>query len=344
MIHFECDYTEGCCPEILEALTATNMEQTSGYGEDFYSNRARQKIKQACGCPNADVHFLVGGTQTNLTVIDAALRPYQGVIAPESGHISVHEAGAIEATGHKVLSLPSSNGKLTAQQIDNCCCEHWSDANRIHLVQPAMVYISFPTEGGMLYSRSELKSIHEVCRKHNIVLFVDGARMSYGLASPQNDCTLQDFAQLCNVFYIGGTKVGALFGEAIVITNDNLKKDFLYMAKQKGGLLAKGRLLGIQFDTLFTDDLYFRVAKKAVDYALQIKEAFQKKGFTFLFESYTNQQFPVLPTTVQEILNKKYATSFWQQLDKDNAAIRFCTSWATTQENMDSLLNDIDSL
>lgn len=344
MIHFECDYTEGCCPEILEALVSTNMEQTSGYGEDFYCQQARQKILAECACPEASVHFLVGGTQANLTVISAALRPYQAVIAPESGHINVHETGAVEACGHKVLALSAPDGKLKAEQVEQCCANHWNDENRPHTVQPAMVYISFPTEGGALYSRAELEAISAVCRKYNLFLFVDGARLGYGLASPANDCTLQDFARLCDVFYIGGTKVGALFGEAVVIPNKTLQKDFLYMVKQKGGLLAKGRLLGIQFDRLFTDGLYLNVARKAVDYALQIKAAFQRKGIPMLFDSSTNQQFPVLNAAQRKQLESRYAFCFWQQLDGDKAAVRFCTSWATRQENLNSLLDAIESL
>lgn len=344
MIHFECDYTEGCCPEILSALNATNLEQTAGYGEDEYSRRARQKIGTLCGCPEEAVHFLAGGTQTNLTVIGAALRPHQGVIAPESGHINVHEAGAVEATGHKVLSLPAPDGKLSAEQIDRLCAGHWSDQNRAHTVQPGMAYISFPTESGMLYSRSELEAVSAVCRKHGLLLFVDGARMGYGLASPANDCTLADFARLCDVFYIGGTKVGALLGEAVVIPNRTLRADFLYMIKQKGGLLAKGRLLGIQFDTLFTDDLYLEISRRAVDCALQIKDAFRRKGVPLLFDSCTNQQFPVLGLDERDTLAKKYSASFWQQLDNGRAAVRFCTSWATTQENLQSLLLDIGRL
>lgn len=344
MIHFECDYTEGCCPEILDALVSSNLEQTSGYGEDLYCQRAREKIKELCKAPQSEVFFLTGGTQANLTVISSALRPHQGVIAPDSGHISVHESGAIEACGHKVLSLPSADGKLTAAQIEDCYNAHWNDSTHAHMVQPAMVYISFPTEGGLLYSLKELEDISSVCKKCNLILFVDGARMGYGLASPANDCSLEDFGRLCDVFYIGGTKVGALFGEAVVINNKSLQKDFGYIVKQKGGLLAKGRLLGIQFDTLFSNNLYFEVSKKAIDFAMEIKQAFKQKGIPFLFESYTNQQFPVLNSTQREKLDKKYVYSFWQQLEGDMAAVRFCTSWATKRENVDVLLKDISAL
>ncbi|MBO5137004.1 MAG: low specificity L-threonine aldolase [Spirochaetaceae bacterium] len=344
MIHFECDYTEGACPEILESITANNFVQYTGYGEDQICNQARQKIKNACNAPNSEVYFLVGGTQANLTVISAALRPHQGIIAPATGHINVHEAGAIESSGHKVLALPSNDGKITAQQIEETWQEHWNDSTHAHMVQPAMVYISFSTEGGLLYTKAELEAISAVCRKCNLLLFVDGARLGYGLASPANNCNLSDFARLCDVFYIGGTKVGALFGEAVVITNKMLQKDFGYIIKQKGGLLAKGWLLGIQFDTLFTDDLYLKIAKNAVEKALRIKKAFEQKGIPFLFESHTNQQFPILTAQQQTKLNKKYATSLWQQLDNGKAAVRFCTSWATTEENLNQLLEDINQL
>lgn len=344
MIHFECDYAEGCCQEILDALSATNLEQTSRYGEDIYCQRAREKIKELCNTPEAQVFFLSGGTQANLTVISAALRPHQGVISPDSGHISVHETGAIEACGHKVISLPSKDGKLTVSQIEDCYNSHWNDSSYAHMVQPAMVYISFPTEGGLLYTLKELEEISLVCKKCNLLLFVDGARMGYGLASPANDCSLEDFGRLCDVFYIGGTKVGALFGEAVVITNKNLQRDFDYIVKQKGGLLAKGRVLGIQFDTLFTNNLYFEISKKAINFAMEIKQAFEQKGIPFLFESPTNQQFPVLNSEQREKLGKKYFYTYWQQLEGDMAAIRLCTSWATTQKQMDMLLEDIASL
>lgn len=343
MIHFECDYTEGCCVEILEALNKSNFEQTSGYGEDSYCKSAIAKIKKACNSPQADVHFLVGGTQANLTIISSILKPYQGVIAPETGHIAVHETGAIESCGHKVLTIPAKNGKISATQIQQICENHFADSNHEHTVQPRMVYISFPTESGSLYSKSELENIYETCKKNNLPLFIDGARLGYGLASEQCDCTLQDIAQLCDVFYIGGTKVGALFGEAVVILNKMLQKDFRYMIKQKGGLLAKGRLLGLQFDTLFTDNLYFDIAKQAINQALRIKEAFLKKNIPMHFDSPTNQLFPILTTEQQQFFDKKYITTFWEKIDENRAVIRFCTSWATKDEYVNQLITDIES-
>ena len=271
MIRFECDYTEGAHPRILEALIRTNMEQTKGYSEDEHCENARKLIREKCGSADADVHFLVGGTQTNMTVIAAALRPHQGVICAQSGHINVHETGAVEATGHKVLALPSEDGKITADQIKTVCDEHDHDE---HMVQPGMVYISNPTENGTLYNKKELQAISEVCKEYGLPLFLDGARLGYGLAAQGNDITLPDLAQYCDVFYIGGTKVGALFGEAVVITREALKKDFRYFIKQKGGMLAKGRLLGIQFEELFRDDLYMEVSAHADRLAMKIRKAF----------------------------------------------------------------------
>lgn len=344
MIRFECDYTEGAHPRILKRLLDTNFEQTSGYGCDEHCDKARSYIRQVCNAPDADVHFLVGGTQTNLTVIASALRPYQGVIAAESGHINVHETGAIEASGHKVLPLASTDGTITAGQIEQMITEHYNDVNHEHIVQPGMVYISFPTENGTLYTRKQLEEISRVCRKYQLPLFIDGARMGYGLASPVNDLTLADFARLSDVFYIGGTKVGALFGEALVITCDALKKDFRYSVKQRGGMLAKGRLLGIQFETLFEDDLYMEISRHAVEMALKIRNAFTEKGIEFLYDSYTNQQFPILTRQQLHALEEKYAFSFWCNTDDTHSAVRFCTSWATHEEAVSELLSDIQKL
>lgn len=344
MIHFECDYTEGACPQILDALIETNMQQTTGYGNDPFCQSARNKIRDLCGTPDADVHFLTGGTQANLTVISAALRPYQGVIAPDTGHINAHETGSIESCGHKILAIPTDDGRISAARIRDVCIAHQKDPDREHTVQPGMIYISFPTETGLLYSKASLEAISEVCREYNMLLFIDGARLGYGLSSPKNDCTLQDIARFSDVFYIGGTKVGALFGEAVVIKHETLKKDFRYMIKQKGGMLAKGRLLGIQFDTLLTDNLYFTVAEKAVQQALRIREAFLQKGFLFLYDSYTNQLFPVLPAAAREILGKKYCFSYWKQVEGEHVAVRFCTSWATTDEAVQELIQDIQAL
>ena len=344
MIFFECDYAEGAHPKILEKMIATNMEQTLGYSEDEYCNQARTLIKNMCNAPHSDVHFLVGGTQTNTTVISSILRPHQGVICAESGHINIHETGAIEARGHKVLPLPSSDGKISAQQIENYCRSHWEDVTHEHIVQPGMVYISFPTENGTIYSKSELQNIHNTCKKYELPLFVDGARLGYGLTAHNNDLTLEDFVMLTDLFYIGGTKVGALLGEAVVINNNALKKDFRYLIKQQGGLLAKGRIIGIQFCTLFTENLYFEIAEKANKLAMQIHNAFAKKGIEFLYDSSTNQQFPILSNHEIEILEKKYLFGFWKRVDQEYAAVRFCTSWATQSEHISQLTEDIEKL
>lgn len=342
MLRFECDYTEGCIPEILEAISRENHTQLKGYSEDPICDRARAKIRALCGREDAEVHFLVGGTQTNTTVISAGLRPYQGVISPDKGHIACHETGAIEATGHKVIALPTDNGRLTAEQIDHCCAAHWADASFEHMPQPAMVYISHPAENGSLYLRRDLEEIRRVCDKWNLTLFVDGARLGYGLASPGTDVTLQDLARLTDVFYIGGTKVGALFGEAVIITKEELKKDFRYLIKRHGGMLAKGWLLGIQFDVLMDNDRYLTVADRAVKQALRIKEAFEKKGCDFLMESWTNQQFPILDNETMHKFDGKFSYTLWEPLDAGRSAVRFCTSWATTPEQVDELVAFIE--
>ena len=341
MIQFQCDYEEGACPQILERLVETNLEQTVGYSEDEYCKQAREKIKKACDAPEADVHFLVGGTQTNYVVIRSILRPYQGVISAVTGHINVHETGAVEATGHKVLALPSKDGKITASQVRAYYDAHWNDADHEHIVQPGMVYISHPTENGTLYTKKELADLHEVCRKYGMLLFLDGARLGYGLMAETNDITLADLAKYTDVFYIGGTKVGALFGEAVVITNRALKKDFRYMIKQNGGMLAKGRLLGIQFDTLFTDDLYFKISAHADELAMKLKKIFLEKGYSLRYDSYTNQQFPILPDSHIEKLKEKYVFEFWEKVSDTESAVRFCTSWATKPEVVDELIRDI---
>ena len=345
MIRFECDYTQGAHPRIIEALARTNMEQTKGYGEDEYCESARKLIKEKCECPDADVHFLVGGTQTNMTVIASVLRPHQGVISADSGHISVHETGAIESTGHKVLAIPSEDGKLTAAQIMEMCQEHIDDESFEHIVQPGMVYISNPTENGTLYTKAELIAISEVCHKYGLPLFLDGARLGYGLMAEGNDITLSDLAKCCDVFYIGGTKVGALFGEAVVITNNSLKKDFRYIIKQKGGMLAKGRLLGIQFEELFKEDLYMEISAHADRLAMKIRKAFEDRNIPFAYESVTNQQFPILTYEQAKILSEKYSFSMNEaELKKGPAKVRFCTSWATSESDVDELLEDIGKL
>lgn len=341
MIRFECDYAEGAHPQILERLVATNFEQTKGYGEDEHCENARRIIRRLCENESADVHFLVGGTQTNMTVIASVLRPHQGVISAVTGHINVHETGAIEATGHKVLALPAKDGKLTATQVEQAYCEHWNDPNHEHVVQPGMVYISNPTEGGTIYTKRELEELSNVCRTNGLPLFMDGARLGYGLAAAGNDLALPDIARLCDVFYIGGTKVGALFGEAVVITNDNLKKDFRYLLKQRGGMLAKGRLLGIQYEVLFENGLYFEISRHAIQMAMKIRDAFAAKNISFLCESPTNQQFPILTEEQICLLAQKYAFEYWTKIDEKHGAVRFCTSWATREEDVDELVRDI---
>lgn len=344
MIRFQCDYLEGAHPRILEKLTETNFDQTPGYGADAYCERAKEIIREKCGTPDAYVQFLVGGTQTNTTVIASILKPYQGVISAETGHINVHETGAIEATGHKVLALPSEDGKITAAQVQQLYGAHWTDASHEHMVQPGMVYISHPTENGTLYHREELKALYETCTKLGLPLYMDGARLGYGLMSQKADLTWKDIAAYTDVFYIGGTKVGALFGEAVVITNPALTADFRYMIKRQGGMLAKGRLLGIQFTTLLEDGLYEQIAKKAVSQAMRLKEAFLEKGYPLLYDSYTNQQFPIMPRTTLTQLEKSYAFEIWQPMDEEYCAVRFCTSWATKDENIDALIADLDQM
>ncbi|QOS78863.1 low specificity L-threonine aldolase [Paenibacillus sp. JNUCC31] len=341
MIRFECDYNEGAHERILRRMIETNMEQTSGYGTDAHCERARELIRQACDSEQADVHFLVSGTQTNTTVISSILRPYQGVIAAVSGHIAVHETGAIEATGHKVLTVPSEDGKITPDQVRAVYEAHRSDASPEHCVQPGMVYISQPTENGTMYSKAELQALFDVSRQCGLPFFIDGARLGYALASRNCDMTLADLARLCDVFYIGGTKIGALMGEAVVILNDKLKPDFRYMIKQKGGLLAKGRLLGIQFETLFEDGLYLEISQHAVDMAMLIHDSLAEQGITFLYDSPTNQQFPILPDDLLQDLQNRYSFTFWEKVSDSHSVVRFCTSWATQRENVDTLIRDI---
>lgn len=341
MIRFECDYNEGAHERILQRLISTNMEQTSGYGTDPHCDRARSLIRQACENEQADVHFLVGGTQTNTTVIASTLRPYQGVIAATSGHIAVHETGAIEATGHKVITVPSDDGKITPDQVQAVYDAHINDGSPEHCVQPGMVYISQPTENGTMYSKAELQALFDVSRQCGLPFFIDGARLGYALASRNCDMTLADLARLCDVFYIGGTKIGALMGEAVVILNDKLKPDFRYMIKQKGGLLAKGRLLGIQFETLFEDGLYLEISQHAVDMAMLIHDSLVEQGIDFLYDSPTNQQFPILPDDLLQDLRHRYSFTFWEKVDDTHSVVRFCTSWATQRENVDSLIHGI---
>ena len=335
---FMNDYGEGAHPLVMRRLMETNMEHTCGYGLDEYSLRAADVIREKCGQPGAAVHIMTGGTSANSIAIAAFLRPYEAAICAPTGHINVHETGAIEAAGHKVLTVPGKDGRLNAAQVEELCRLHYADASFEHMVQPGMVYISYPTEYGTLYTKEELREIHRVCKKYDMPLFIDGARLGYGLMSQECDLTLSELADLCEVFYIGGTKCGALFGEAVVILEERLKKDFRYLIKQRGGMLAKGRLLGLQFDTLFTDDLYFCVCKKADQLAQKLRSAFEAKGYRMLVDSPTNQQFPVLPDTEIDRLSGQFSFSFWEKVDETHSAVRFCTSWATTEEAVERLI------
>lgn len=337
MVSFESDYIAGAHPKVLERLVETNMEPAEGYGCDKYCLSAAEKIKTICGQPKAEVRFLVGGTQTNQVVISSMLNDYEGVIAATSGHISVHEGGAIEFTGHKVLALPGENGKLKASDIDSYITTFYADGNHEHMVFPGMVYISHPTEYGTLYSKQELSAISAVCRKHNIPLFLDGARLGYGLASLSADVTIRDVASLCDVFYIGGTKVGALCGEAVVFTHGNAPRHFTTQIKQRGALLAKGRLLGVQFDTLFTDNLYMEISSHAIEMAERLKLLLKAKGYRFFMESPTNQQFIILENKQLEELGKHVSVSFWEKYDENHTVVRFATSWSTSESDMKEL-------
>ncbi len=342
MLSFESDYTEGAHPKILEKLCETNMEKLPGYGSDPYCESAKNKIRKACGCPEAEVMFLVGGTQTNATVIDAMLEKYEGVLAVQTGHVSAHEAGAIEYTGHKVLELPSHDGKMDAEELEEYLQKFWQDETHEHMVFPGMVYLSHPTEYGTLYSREELRAISVICQQFHIPLYLDGARLGYGLMSQETDVTLQVVAQYCDVFYIGGTKVGALCGEAVVFTKKNMPKYFMTLVKQHGALLAKGRLLGIQFDALFTDELYFKISKHAILMAQLLKEGFQERGYEFYLESPTNQQFIVLENEEMERLKEKVSFGFWEKVDHKHTVVRFATSWATQKEDVDRLMEVLE--
>lgn len=342
MIRFECDYANGAHPKVLEKLVETNAEETPGYGADEHCAHAAQMLKDLCQAPDADVHFLVGGTQANVTVIAAALRPHQGAVCAQSGHINVHESGAVEATGHKVLTLPSDDGKITAQQIADYVQAHYDDPTAEHTVQPGIIYISHPTESGTMYTLEELEAIRKVADRYELPLFVDGARLVYGLAA--SDITLPDLARLCDVFYLGGTKAGTLFGEAVVILNPALKQDFRYHIKQHCGMLAKGRLLGVQFEALLEDGLYLEIGRKAVTQALRLQKAFLDKGWPLMVRATGNQQFVIIPNEALAVLDQKYTSCFWAKVDKDHTAVRFCTSWSTTDEDVDALIADIKAL
>ncbi|MDO4975654.1 MAG: aminotransferase class I/II-fold pyridoxal phosphate-dependent enzyme [Eubacteriales bacterium] len=337
-LYFCSDYMEGAHPAIMNRLIETNMEKTGGYGFDTYCDSAKERIRQACQCPEAEVHFLVGGTQTNATVISCLLRGYQGVIAAETGHIATHEAGAIEAGGHKVMTIPHELGKINAEDVACLLGDFHSDDNRDHMVMPGMVYISQPTEYGTLYTLEEVEALSAVCRQYQIPLYVDGARMAYALATPSNDLTLADLARLCDVFYIGGTKCGALFGEAVVIPKKDTIPHFFTLIKQHGALLAKGRILGIQFDELFRDDLYLHIGDTAIELAQMLQKEIKDMGYQLFYESPTNQIFFVFENEELARLGEKVEYSFWEKYDDNHTAIRFATSWATSKEDADKLL------
>ena len=345
MIRFECDYLEGAAPQILEAIAQANYEQNPGYGCDPHTERACELIREACKTKDIAVCFVVGGTQANLTVIGAALKNYQGVIAPVTSHINTHEAGAIELTGHKVISVSSPDGKIRPEQVEKRCKAYTADAHRTHLVQPGMVYISQTTEVGTLYTKAEVKALHDVCKKYGLFLFLDGARLGYAVESPGNDLTLEDLPHLCDVFTIGGTKQGALFGEAAVIVDEELKCEFPYHIKQRGALLAKGWLLGIQYETLFTDNLYFRLARHAADLAVKMHKGFKEAGFDFLHNHETNQQLPIFTQTQFDKLKEKgFYFDHFADMKDGRIVTRFCTSWATDPANVDKLLEAIKDL
>lgn len=337
MIRFDSDYMAGAHPEVLDALVRTNLELTPGYGNDAYTAEARDLIREATGCPDAEVRFLVGGTQTNATIIDGILSRHEGVLAAESGHIAVHESGAIEASGHKVLTLPHHDGKVRAEDVEEYITTFYADQTYEHMVAPGMLYISHPTEYGTIYSRDELQTLSDTCHRHNIPLYIDGARLGYGLAAEGTDVTLRDIARLADAFYIGGTKVGTLFGEAVVIPRKGLINHIFPLIKQHGALLAKGRLLGVQFCVLFRDGLYERMGRHAVELALRLREAFTARGYECVVASPTNQQFFRLPNAVIDRLREEVSFDYWGPRGKEESVVRLVTSWATTQEDVDRL-------
>ena len=330
MYSLKNDYSEGAHSRILNALVETNMQQTDGYSTDYYTKRAIDLLKRKMECEDVDIHLLVGGTQVNLTAISGFLRPHQAVIGADTSHVNCHETGAIESTGHKVITMKTDDGKLTPYLIQKVVDTHTDE----HMVQPKLVYISNSTELGTLYRKSELEELHNCCIKNNLFLYLDGARLGSALASEESDLTLADIANLTDAFYIGGTKNGALFGEALVICKNSLKEDFRYFIKQKGGLLAKGRLLGIQFEELFKDDLYFEIGRHANNMAILLKNAIKERGYKFLTDSSTNQQFPILPNLVIDKLSEKYSFKIERIIDLDNSAIRLVTSWATEENKI----------
>lgn len=343
MLYFDSDYMEGAHPEIMHRLQVTNLEHTIGYGHDQYSIEAKELIRKACNAPEAYVQFLIGGTQTNATVIDALLRRHEGVLAADTAHINVHESGAIEHSGHKILVLPGHDGKVDVDEVEAYIDNFYSDDTYEHMVAPGMLYITQPTEYGTMYSLSELERLSELCHSHDIPLYLDGARLGYALASDAADFTLADIARLCDVFYIGGTKVGAMFGEAVVAADPKRLPHFFPLVKQHGSLLAKGRLQGIQFATLFTDNLYVRIARHAVELAKRIRDAFVAKGYRVAIESPTNQQFFVLPNEVIDRLRENVSFENWGPRGNKETTVRFVTSWATTDEEVEELIKALNS-
>ena len=344
MLCFECDYNNGAHPKILEALADVTLKHPSGYGTDEWSARAKDRIRTACACPGAQITFLSGGTQTNAIVIAAMLKDFEGVVAAKTGHVSIHEAGAIEYTGHKVIELPEKEGKLNPEDVDACFADFYADENHEHMVFPGMVYISYPTEFGTLYTKEELTAIADTAHRYGASLFVDGARLGYGLASQNCDLTLADLAETADVFYIGGTKVGALCGEAVVFTKGNEPAHFITTVKRRGGLLAKGWLLGLQFDTLFKDNLYGEISRNAILRAEEMKTFLRTAGVKFYLDSPTNQQFVIVPDEKLPGLGEKVRYSFWEKYDEDHTVIRLATSWATTEEEVKELAAVIEEV
>lgn len=338
MLHFDTDYMEGAHPKIMQRLMETNLEHTVGYGSDEYSKSARQKIREACNAPDALVQFLIGGTQTNATVIDALLHRHEGVLAAETAHINVHESGAVEHSGHKVLTLPSYDGKVSANDVRKFIDDFYADETYEHMVAPGMLYITQPTEYGTIYSLKELEELSDICHSHDIPLYLDGARLGYALASDEADFTLADIARVCDVFYIGGTKVGAMFGEAVVAKNPNSLKHFFPLVKQHGALMAKGRMQGVQFETLFTDNMYVDIARHAVRLAQKLRKAFEDKGYKMAVNSPTNQQFVTLPNDVMDRLRQHATFEQWGIRGEHETTVRFVTSWATTEEDVDAFI------
>ena len=341
MIYFDSDYMVGAHPTVLERLVATNALHTVGYGRDQFTADAKNIILEACGLSHGDVFLLEGGTQANAVVIDRLRDHNDGVIATDTAHINVHEAGAIESNGHKILTLPNHDGKLSAEDIKNYIADFYRDDTHHYMVRPGMVYVSYPTELGTIYSRKELEDIQSVCREYDIPLYLDGARMAYGLAAPEADMSLKDIASICDVFYIGGTKCGALFGEAVVTKRPELLPRFVSLIKLHGATLAKGRLLGVQFATLFTDGLYEKIGKHAVDMAMKLKDGFRAKGYPLYIDSPTNQQFFILPNEKIDSLRAIASFELWGPRGNSHTPVRFVTDWATTETDIDTLLANI---